>query len=104
MINSGTVAASTSVTTGSLIHVPAGPATLILANQGTAATVYVGSGTAVTTANGFPILSSGASPTVIPIYAGNPATTWGCVTANGAATLAWLISAPSGGTGTGTLG
>lgn len=104
MISSGTVAASGSVTTGSLFTTPAGPATLLLANVGTATTVYVAAGTNVTTANGFPILSSGAAPTSIPIYAGERQQQWSCITASGAATLAWMVSNPTGQTGTGTLG
>jgi hypothetical protein len=91
--------ATGSVTTASLIAVPAGPATVLLANSGTASPVYVGAGTNVSVAGGFPVPSGALSPVVVPIYAGAPAGTWSCITASGTATLAWIVSSPSGGTG-----
>lgn len=95
MITAGRVTAGTAAAT---FPVPAGPATLILANNGTTSTVFVGPGT-VTTANGFPVPTGLVSPVVVPVYAGNPGQTWSAVCAAGSASLAWIISFPSGGTG-----
>lgn len=103
MISAGTVAVSSSVAKTSFFTVPPGPATLLLANAGTVP-VFVGAGTGVTTANGFPVQNGVTAPVVVPIYAGNPGQTWAAVTATGTSTLSWMISGPSGGTGTGTLG
>jgi hypothetical protein len=95
---SGAGTAGTVVTSSSLLRVPPGPATLLLANNGSAGTVFVGAGTNVTTA-GFPVPAGAVSPVVVPLYAGSPAGTWSAVVASGSATLAWIISDPSGGTG-----
>jgi hypothetical protein len=89
----------TAVTTASLFPVPPGPATLILANNGTAATVYVGPGTNVTTSNGFPVPSGLVAPVVIPVYAGAAGATWSVACSAGTATLSWIVSDPSAGTG-----
>lgn len=99
MITSGRAAAGTAVTTGSLFPVPAGPATLILANNGTAATIYASPGTNVTVNNGFPVPSGLVSPVTVPVYAGGTGQTWSVICASGSASVAWIISAPSGGTG-----
>ena len=104
MITSGVAAASGSVTTSSLFRPPPGPATLLLANAGTAATIFVGAGTNVTTSNGFPVPLTATSPVVVPIYAGSPQQTWSCITAAGSATLSWIYTDATGGTGTGNLG
>lgn len=101
MITSGVATAGTGITAASLFRVPPGPATLVLANSGTAPTAYVGAGTNVSSTGGFPVPSGLVSPLVIPVYPGSPASTWSAVTAAGAGTasLAWIISDPSGGTG-----
>ena len=104
MITSGVATAGTVVTTASLFRVPPGPCCVLLSNAGTAATLYVGAGTGVTTTNGFPI-TSGVPPVVLPVYAGCPATVMSVVASGGTAnSLAWIVTAPAGGTGTGTLG
>ena len=99
MITSGVAQAGTAVTATSLIRVPAGPATVLLANSGTAATVYVGAGTNTTVAGGFPVPSGLVAPVAVPVYAGAPSGTWSAVCAAGSASVAWIISDPSGGTG-----
>lgn len=98
-IASGVASAGTSVTSSSLIHVGPGPATLLLANAGTASTVYAGPGTSVTTTTGFPVPSGLVPPVTVPVYAGAPAATWSVVCASGSASLAWIVSSPAGGTG-----
>ena len=99
-ITSGRVeAGGTAVTSSSLFPVPPGPATLLLANAGTASPVYVGPGTSVTTSTGFPVPSGLVSPVVIPVYAGAPGATWSVCCGSGSASVAWIVSSPSGGTG-----
>jgi hypothetical protein len=100
VITSGAAPAGTVINSTSLIRVPAGPASLLLANAGPAGTVYAGAGTNVTTAGGFPIPSGLVPPVVVPLYAGAPAGTWSVLcAAGGSASVAWIVSAPSGGTG-----
>ena len=103
MITSGRAAVGTAsgtgVTAGQFFPVTAGPATLILANVGTASPVYAAPGTTVTTSNGFPIPSGLTAPVVIPVYAGAAAQTWSVTCASGTGSLAWNVSSPSGGTG-----
>lgn len=99
MITGGVAAAGTAVTAASLFRMPPGPATVLLANAGTAGTVFVGAGTGVTTANGFPVVAGAVSPLTVPVYPGAPGGTWSVVCALGSATLSWIISDPSGGTG-----
>jgi hypothetical protein len=100
VITSGqATAAGTVVSAASFIHVPAGPCTVVLANAGTTATVYVGTGTNATTGNGFPVPSGLVQPVTVPVYAGCAASTWSVVCASGTATVAWIISDPSAGTG-----
>jgi hypothetical protein len=99
VITSGVALAATSVTAASLVRVPPGPCTLLLANAGTAATAYAAPGTAATSANGFPLAGVPTVPVTIPVYPGSAAGTWSVVTASGSATVAWIISTPSGGTG-----
>ena len=96
MITAGRVAAGTATQT---FLVPAGPATLLLANVGTASPVYAAPGTSVSSSNGFPVPSGAVSPVVVPVYPGNPAQTWSAVCSGGSASLAWIVSVPSGGTG-----
>ncbi len=99
MITSGSAVAPSSGTSRSLIYVPAGPATVLLANAGTAATVYVGAGTNMAAGGGFPVPSGLVAPVVVPVYRACPAGTWSAVCASGSAALAWITSDPSGGTG-----
>jgi hypothetical protein len=99
VITSGRAAAGTTVTAASLFQVPAGPGTLLLANAGTAGTVYAAPGTNVTTGSGFPVPSGVVSPVMIPVYAGAPGQAWSAVCAAGSASLSWIVSTPSGGTG-----
>lgn len=101
MISGGQAAVGTAVTAGQLFAVPPGPATLILANIGTASPAYVGPGTGVTSSRGFPVPSGLTAPVVIPIYAGAPGQTWSVVCASGGGTgsLAWIASTPAGATG-----
>lgn len=100
MITSGRAeAGGTAVTSSSLFSCPPGPATLVLANQGTASPVYVGPGTSVTTTTGFPVPSGLVSPVMIPVYAGAPGQTWSVCCPSGSASVAWIVSSPSGGTG-----
>lgn len=99
MITSGTAVASAAVTKASFIAIPPGPATVLLANAGTASPVYFGAGTNVTVANGFPIPSGLVAPVVVPVYTGSNNGTWSVITGGGTATVSWLISGASGGTG-----
>ena len=103
MITSGRAAAGTAsgtaMTAGQFFPVAPGPATLILANVGTASPVYVGPGTQVSTTTGFPVPSGLTAPVVIPVYAGAPAQTWSVTCSSGTGSLAWVVSSPSGGTG-----
>jgi hypothetical protein len=87
------------ITAGQLFVCPQGPATLLLANQGTASPAYVGPGTNASTTTGFPIPSGLVQPVVVPIYAGAPAQTWSVACSSGTGSLAWIVTAPSGGTG-----
>ena len=96
MITSGQGTAG--ATASRLCGVPPGPATLLLSNAGTASPVYVGMGTGVTTANGFPV-PSGVVPVVIPLYAGSAGGSLYAATASGSASVGWLITSPTGGTG-----
>ena len=91
----GTVAAR-------LLSVPAGPATLLLSSAGTASPVYVGMGTNLSALNGFPV-PSGVVPVVIPLYAGSAGGTMYAFCSSGSASVGWLITSPTGQTGTGTL-
>lgn len=95
----GTVGA----TAARLCPIPPGPASLLLSNLGTASPVYVGPGTGVTTTNGFPV-PSGVVPVVIPLYTGSQAGNLYAITASGAANVGWIVTSPTGQTGTGTLG
>jgi hypothetical protein len=89
-------------TAARLCPIPPGPASLLLSNLGTASPVYVGAGTNLSTTNGFPV-PSGVVPVVIPLYAGGQAQTLYAVTASGAASIGWIVTSPTGGTGTGSL-
>ncbi len=101
MITSGQ--GSVSATASRLCPIPPGPASLLLSNAGTASPVYVGPGTGVTTTNGFPVPAS-VVPVVIPVFAGSQGGSLYAVTASGFAYVGWLITNPTGQTGTGTLG
>jgi hypothetical protein len=103
VITSGVATAGSVVTSASLFRVPPGPCCVLMTNAGTASTVYVGAGTAVSTTNGFPI-TSGVPPVVLPVYAGTPATVMSVVATAGTSSLAWIVTGPSGGTGIGSLG
>lgn len=95
----GTVGATAAL----LCTVPTGPATLLLSNVGTAAFAYVGPGTNVSAANGFPI-PAGAVPTAIPLYPGAAPQSLYAISAGGSANVGWIVTSPQGGTGHGTLG
>jgi hypothetical protein len=93
MLTGGQVTAGTAST--SLSVVPPGPCSVTIVNSGTA-TAYLGFGTAAT-ASGIP-LPSGA---VFPFfgYQGSQGSRISVVTAAGSASVGWLLSTPSGGTG-----
>jgi hypothetical protein len=99
VITNGIVAATTSVLSTSQFRSPPGPATLLLANAGTAPTLYVGTGTNVSVGEGFPVPNGLVPPVAVPVYAGCGAQTWSVVTSSGAGTLSWIFSTPTGGTG-----
>jgi hypothetical protein len=99
VISSGRAVAGTAVTSASLFQVPPGPATLLLANAGTVSVVYAAPGTNVSAGSGFPVPSGVVSPVVVPVYAGAPGQAWSVVCSAGSASLSWIVSTPSGGTG-----
>lgn len=81
-----------------LCVLPPGPCTVVLSNVGTA-TAYVGpGGTAVTTSNGFPV-PSGSYPVVFPGYPGGAGAVLSCITTSGSASVGFIVSSASGGTG-----
>ena len=80
-----------------LVTLPAGPAAVTLANVGTV-TAYFGAGTAVTTSNGFPLVTAGY-PVSVAGYPGGGAVPLSVITAGGSAPVAYVISTASGGTG-----
>ena len=83
-----------------MLTIPPGPCTVLLSNLGTASTVYVGiGGTAVTSAQGFPVPSGLVPPVTIPGYQGSQGGPLYAVAGAGTAVLAWVISTPSGQTG-----
>jgi hypothetical protein len=94
------IGAGTAVSgSATLLHaLPPGPCTVLLSNAGTATPVYVGLGTALTTSNGFAV-PSGVTPVVVPVYAGAGGSSLYAITAGGLATVGWVVSQPSGGTG-----
>ena len=101
-ITNGVVPAGTVVNGTSLFRQPAGPATVLLAAS--SGTVFVGSGTGVTSANGFPVVAGAVPPVTIPVYAGSAGGQFSVVTgAGGTASLSWMVSDAYGQTGTGTL-
>lgn len=97
MITNGQASAGTAA--ARLCPVPAGPCTILLANAGTAALVYVGMGTNVATTNGFPVSSGAVSPVVIPVYPGSAGGALYAVTASGSASVSWMVTSPTGQTG-----
>lgn len=105
MITSGVATAAGTVSATSLIRLPPGPATVLLAAS--AGTVYVGvynSAGTLTTSNGFPVVAGAVPPVVFPVYPGNPGEQLACVVASGTASLSWIVTSATGGTGTGALG
>lgn len=87
MIRTGVAAAGTAST--NLLTVPPGPCTLLLSNPGPG-TVFVGDGTAVTTANGFGIPPG--VPVAFPCYQASLGGQMSCVSSSGTISLAWLLS------------
>jgi hypothetical protein len=84
-----------------LTTLPAGPCCLLLSNAGTASPVYIGQsgGTAgTTTGNGFPV-PAGQVPVAIPGYLGAGPARLYAITASGQASIGWLLSTATGGTG-----
>jgi hypothetical protein len=105
VIVTGVATVTSSVTAAGKVVLPPGPATVLLANAGTAATVYFAAAGTVSTSTGFPVPSGLVSPVTFPIPAGCPAGTLSCVTATGAASLAWMVCSATGQVGVvGTLG
>ena len=95
---SGSVAA-VSARLGNLV-IPPGPGAISLSNSGTS-TAYLGvGGTGVTTGNGFAV-PAGASPPVIPLYAGSAGGTVYATTGTGggSGTVSWILSTSTGQTG-----
>jgi len=103
VITNGVVPAGTVLNSSSQFRPPPGPCTVLLANAGTTSPIYVGAGTSVTSANGFPVPSGALSPTLIPIPAGCPAQVFTAIVAAGSSSLAFMYITPAGQTGTGTL-
>lgn len=81
-----------------LCRVPPGVCDVVLSNGGTASTVWIGQGTAVSPADGFP-LPSGISPLRFCGYLGAGGATLYAITSAGSASVGWLVSSASGGTG-----
>jgi hypothetical protein len=102
VITNGVVPAGTVLNSSSQFRVPAGPCTVLLAAS--AGTVFVGAGTAVSALNGMPVCAAAGPPLTIPVYAGSPAQTFTAIVSSGTATLSWLVTDPTGQTGTGALG
>jgi hypothetical protein len=102
VITNGVASAGTVVTPASLFTMPAGPCCVLISNSGTASTVYVGAGTQASSLNGFPVASG--APVVIPVYAGSGSQVMSVACSSGSATLAWMVTSPTGRTGTGILG
>lgn len=93
----GTVTASPC----NVFTVPAGPATVLVANAGTSGTIWIGPSSphgTLSSVNGFPVPSGAVPPVALTNYPGSPAQAFQAVT-TGTATLSWIISAASGGTG-----
>lgn len=78
---------------------PPGPCAVVLSNLSTANTVYVGIGTAVTATNGFPITPT-TSPVTIPGFNGSAGGSLYALASGSPATVGFVVSAASGGTGT----
>lgn len=79
-----------------LCHVPAGPCQVVLSNAGIAA-AFVGFGTAVTASNGLPVPSGQVAP--LHGYPGGTGQQLSVATSAGSASVGWLVSSTSGGTG-----
>jgi len=95
VITGGQVQAGT--VSGTLMTVPAGPCMAVVSNLGPG-TVFIGPGTSVTSTNGVPV------PPAVPIpvvgYQPNSAQVFSVIcNAGGTASVGWLISRPSAGTG-----
>lgn len=90
----GQVTAGTAST--HLCSVPPGPCQVVLSNSGTVA-AFVGFGGTVTASDGFPVPSGGVAP--FSGYPGGAGQQLSVVTASGSASVGWLVSSASGGTG-----
>lgn len=82
-----------------LLNLPPGPAQVTIASTtpGTS-TTFIGLGTAASTATGFPVLS-GAAPIVVSGYPSDGGGPLSMICASGSASIAFIVSTPSGGTG-----
>lgn len=98
MITSSQAQAGTA--SSQLCQVPAGPATVIVCNAGSASTVWAGFQGTVTAGfggNGFPLPSG--MPVAIPVYKGSAAQVLNMVTSSGTASVGWMVSTAYGQTG-----
>lgn len=96
MITNGQVSVAGSART--LVVLPPGPATLLLSNAGTSPLAYIGMGSTVSAASGFPLPQT-VTPVAIPLYAGSAGGTVSVIASSGTASVAWLLSNPTGQTG-----
>lgn len=95
MITGSQVQAGTVVT--ALCTVPPGPCMVVVTSLGPG-TAFIGAGSGVTASNGLPL------PPLVPVpvvgYQGSgPGTLSVICSAGGSASVGWMISRPSGGTG-----
>jgi hypothetical protein len=79
-----------------LCQIPPGPTHTVLSSAGTV-TAYYGAGTVVTTSNGVPIASGAVH--YLEGFAGSPGTQLEMITAGGQASVGFVVSSASGGTG-----
>ncbi len=95
MITNGQITANN--TAQSLLVIPPGPCTVVLANAGTVVPAYAGvlvSGGTLTSSNGFPLPASGV-PVSFAGYQSTHAGTIAVVTAGTVTTnVAWMLSRP----------
>jgi hypothetical protein len=94
MLTGGQVTAGTSPVL--LCRVPPGPVSVALTSAGTV-TAYLGLGTTAAASTGIPLPSGGVVP--FTGFAGDLGSQLAVVTAGGSATVGWVVSAASGGTG-----
>ena len=91
--------------TSTLCVVPPGPCMVVLSNNGTASPVWVGAGTTIVAAsraalwgpNGFPVPRG--APVAFAGYQGDKGATLVAACSSGSATVGYLISTATGGTG-----